>query len=72
MLKKKWEYNIKIYTEIRVSESVTIIVDTANNNNLILAHYFKNKIIPFEYFNINHKKDIKKNIKKNNIKLNFF
>ena len=33
MLKKKWEYNIKIYTEIRVSESVTIIVDTANNNN---------------------------------------
>jgi len=59
ILKKKWEYTIKIYKEIYGSESVAITIDDYNNK-LILAHYFKSKIVPFQYFNINHIKDIKK------------
>jgi hypothetical protein len=69
ILKKQWDYKIKIYKEIYGSESVAITVDDKNNNNLILAHYFKSKTVPYEYFNINHIKDIKK---KNNVVMKFY
>jgi hypothetical protein len=53
ILKKKWNYKIKIYKEIYGSNKVAITVDN-NDNSLIIAHYFDSKIVPPEYFNKNH------------------
>jgi hypothetical protein len=53
ILKKKWNYKIKIYKEIYGSNKVAITVDN-NDNSLIIAHYFDSKIVPPQYFNKNH------------------
>jgi hypothetical protein len=53
ILKKKWEYRIKIYKEIYGSDKVAISIDDTNGS-LILAHYFASKVVPPEYFNANH------------------
>lgn len=55
ILKRKWNYSIKIYKEIYGSDYVAITIDDVNNN-LILAHYFIKKIVPNEYFNMRHLK----------------
>ena len=70
ILKKKWNYKIKIYKEIYGSDSVAITIDDINNN-IILAHYFKTKIVPNEYFNINHIKEYKNHLSNNFFKLKF-
>jgi mannosyltransferase OCH1-like enzyme len=58
ILKKKWNYKIKIYTEIYGSNNVSLTIDNVysnnNHNNLILAHYFGLKIVPPEYFKNQH------------------
>lgn len=64
ILKKKWNYKIKIYKEIYGSDNVAITIDD-KNNTLILAHYQNTKIVPNEYFNLNHIKDRRKKINKN-------
>jgi hypothetical protein len=53
ILKKKWDYKIKIYTEIYGSNKVSLTIDN-KYNNLILAHYFGSKIVPSEYFKKKH------------------
>jgi hypothetical protein len=53
ILKQKWEYRIKIYKEIYGSDRVAITIDD-KNGFLILAHYFASKVVPPEYFNVNH------------------
>jgi len=64
ILKKKWNYKIKIYKEIYGSDEVAITIDD-KNNSLILAHYQVKKIVPNEYFNLQH-------IKNNNKILKFY
>lgn len=61
ILKKNWNYKIKIYKEIYGSNEVSLMIDdkSNDNNNLILVHYFAKKVVPPEFFNIRH---IKKNI----------
>jgi hypothetical protein len=70
ILKKKWNYKIKIYKEIYGSDEVAITIDD-KNNSLILAHYQLKKIVPCEYFNINHIKKPKKYTMKHKININF-
>jgi hypothetical protein len=65
ILKKKWNYKIKIYKEIYGSDEVAITIDNSNKH-LILAHYQQRKIVPNEFFNINHIKN-NRQIKKKEI-----
>jgi hypothetical protein len=71
ILKKKWNYKIKIYKEIYGSNSIAITIDD-ENKNLIIAHYFNLKIVPPEYFNKNHLSYFSLPSSKNKIKLKFF
>lgn len=52
ILKKRWNYKIAIYKEIYGSNNVAITVN--DRNEIILAHYFVTKKVPYEYFNKNH------------------
>lgn len=52
ILKKEWNYKIKIYKEIYGSNKVAITINY--NKHIILAHYFIDKIVPSSYFNISH------------------
>lgn len=63
ILKKKWEYKIKIYKEIYGSDKVAISIDDTNGD-IVLAHYFATKIVPPEYFKVHHIIDKKKSFKK--------
>jgi hypothetical protein len=58
ILKKNWSYKVIIYKEIYGSDKVAITIN--NKNEIILAHYFSTKIVPFEYFNKNHIIEFKK------------
>jgi hypothetical protein len=55
ILKKKWNYKIKIYNEIYGSNKVAITID--EYNKIIISHYFVSKIVPPEYFKIEHLKN---------------
>lgn len=55
ILKKKWNYRIKIYKEIYGSDKIALTIDRSNRH-LILAHYFSSKVVPNEYFNKTHLK----------------
>ncbi len=52
ILKKQWNYKIAIYKEIYGSNKVAITINY--KNEIILAHYFATKKVPYEYFNKNH------------------
>ena len=52
ILKKRWNYKIAIYKEIYGSNNVAITIN--DRNEVILAHYFVTKKVPYEYFNKNH------------------
>jgi len=73
-----WEINIKLCNEIYGSEKVALTVDKTQNNKVILAHYFVDKKIPNEFFNMNHLKieiptfKIEKPIFKKKIKMRLF
>jgi hypothetical protein len=49
-----WDFRYKIYDETYGSDKVAIMIDKEKNNLIILAHYFNNKIVPNEYFNLKH------------------
>jgi len=61
---KNLNINIKIYNEIFGSDKIALTVDIENNKLLLLAHYYVDKKIPNEYFNINQ---IKKKSKKKSL-----
>ena len=49
-----WDFRYKIYDETYGSDKVAIMIDKEKNNLIILAHYFNNKVVPIEYFNLKH------------------
>lgn len=54
---KKWDMNIKLYDEIYGSDRVALTVDMNDNKYLLLVHYYCDKKIPREKFNISHIRD---------------
>ena len=47
-----WEFKYKIYNDVYGSDKVAIMIDKEKNNLVILAHYFKSKIVPNHYFKL--------------------
>jgi hypothetical protein len=67
ILKKNWEYKIKIFSEIYGSNKVAITINELNE--IILSHYFVDKIVPSQYFNKSHLLDNKRQIHKKHKKM---
>ena len=48
---KTWNMNIKLYSEVHGNDKIALTIDK-NNRLLILAHYFGDKVVPKEFFNM--------------------